>query len=343
MADEYSENGHDIAWKLVGFVVLLMAISTVLGKYGIDTKEVINGTPEQQSEISESQNNNKNSNVSDKKEGIGFSISNIFPNGELGTGVKVINKNTIDVHKTPAGQILGQQDKLKTGQIIAGPRTEENKKWWRVDYKNAPDGWVSSGLLTSYVWAYRLLNIFPILFTSLKPFLILLSVIIFLLIIFVMFKIKNLEKEISKRKNFQNEKEIESHRTEQEAPDDDPIIANLPTGQDAPVTQDVHNKRWVHVQTLINSHSVNDWKQAILEADIILDEMLEKMGYQGESIGAKLKQIESSDFMTLNQAWEAHKIRNRIAHKGIQFVLSRGDAERTIKMYEEVFKEFYYV
>jgi hypothetical protein len=298
-----------------------------LGKYGVDTEEVINGTSEQP--VVENQNVKQTANSTDSEDAeSGFSVAGLFPTGELGTGIKVLNKETLDVHKNPNGQILGQQEKYKTGQIIAGPKTAGNEKWWRIDYKDAPDGWVSSGFLTSYIWTYRLLHSFPIVFTSIKPFLILLSIILVILILIVMFKLKNLEKDIAHKKSFEKEKEIEAQRTIEEIPADDPIIANLPTNSDAPITEDVHNKRWVNVQTLINSHNVNDWKQAILEADIILDEMLEKMGYQGESIGAKLKQIESSDFMTLNQAWEAHKMRNRIAHKGTQFVLTRGDAER---------------
>ena len=103
------------------------------------------------------------------------------------------------------------------------------------------------------------------------------------------------------------------------------------------------NRRWKNVQSLVQSHNINDWKQAILESDIMLDEMLDKMGYHGDSIGDKLKQIEPSDFLTLNQAWEAHKVRNHIAHRGANYILSKDEAERVIKLYSEVFKEFYYI
>jgi hypothetical protein len=103
------------------------------------------------------------------------------------------------------------------------------------------------------------------------------------------------------------------------------------------------NERWERVQKLIRSHTASDWKQAIIEADIMLDEMLNKMGYQGNSIGERLKQIEESDFVTLNKAWEAHKVRNNIAHQGGDYIVSKTEAERIIKLFEKVFEEFYYI
>ena len=80
-----------------------------------------------------------------------------------------------------------------------------------------------------------------------------------------------------------------------------------------------------------------------MEADILLDELLDAMKYRGESIGEKLKKIELSDFTTLDLAWEAHRIRNQVAHEGSEFLLSDREARRVIKLYEEVFKEFQYI
>ena len=81
-----------------------------------------------------------------------------------------------------------------------------------------------------------------------------------------------------------------------------------------------------------------------MEADIILEEMLEKMGYvKGETIGDKLKTIEKSDFTSLDQAWEAHKIRNMIAHEGTDYILTEREAKRVVGLYEQVFKEFRYI
>lgn len=103
------------------------------------------------------------------------------------------------------------------------------------------------------------------------------------------------------------------------------------------------NSKWQNVEKHINSENPSDWKLAILEADIMLDEMLDKMGYQGETMGEKLKQIEPSDFTTLDSAWEAHKIRNSIAHEGSDFLINKREADRVIGLYKEVFLEFKYI
>ncbi len=102
----------------------------------------------------------------------------------------------------------------------------------------------------------------------------------------------------------------------------------------------MENPKWKLVEEHINSDDSNKWKLAILEADIILSEMLERLSLPGESVGEKLKAVESSDFDTIEQAWEAHKIRNVIAHQGSDFILNQREAKRIIGLYSEVFKEF---
>jgi len=100
------------------------------------------------------------------------------------------------------------------------------------------------------------------------------------------------------------------------------------------------NPRWKHIETLMAGDDASKWREAILEADIMLDDMLGRQGYQGEGVGEKLKSVEPSDFATLDDAWEAHKVRNQIAHKGSAFNLSEMLAHRTLARYENVFREF---
>jgi len=100
------------------------------------------------------------------------------------------------------------------------------------------------------------------------------------------------------------------------------------------------NGRWEKIQELINSDNDANWRQAIIEADIMLDELLLASGYHGESVGEKLKTVEPSDLLSLDSAWEAHKVRNRIAHDGASFELNEREARQTIGRFETVFREF---
>lgn len=104
------------------------------------------------------------------------------------------------------------------------------------------------------------------------------------------------------------------------------------------------NVRWERVENYMRSENSSDWKIAVLEADNILDEVVERMGYKGETLGERMKMIEASDFPHLDLAWKAHKVRNEIAHKGgPDFVLSRSVAEETVNMYHRIFKELGYL
>jgi len=103
------------------------------------------------------------------------------------------------------------------------------------------------------------------------------------------------------------------------------------------------NLKWKRVEEHVSSENPSDWRLAILEADIMLAEILERMGYQGETIGDKLKSVEKSDFITIDNAWEAHKVRNLIAHEGSDFLITQREAKRIVSLYKRVFEEFRYI
>lgn len=99
--------------------------------------------------------------------------------------------------------------------------------------------------------------------------------------------------------------------------------------------------RWEAVVSHVNSPNPADWKLAILEADTMLDEMLRGMGFPGETLGERLK-IAKGQIENIDAAWEAHKVRNRIAHEGVQFNLSQEEARKTLALFTKVFSEFQY-
>lgn len=105
----------------------------------------------------------------------------------------------------------------------------------------------------------------------------------------------------------------------------------------APQAADSGSARWQHIQSLMQEESPSAWREAITEADIMLDDVLTERGLPGDTLGEKLK---AGDFRTLNDAWEAHKVRNQIAHEGSLFDLTDTLAKRTIQRYESVFREF---
>jgi hypothetical protein len=109
------------------------------------------------------------------------------------------------------------------------------------------------------------------------------------------------------------------------------------------MTMEKRLTKWDGVTRRMASRNASDWNMAILEADSLFDEITKRIGYRGDSLGERLKNIEPSDFDSLQDVWEAHKVRNRIAHEGADYKIARDEAERVIKLFEKGLKELQYL
>jgi hypothetical protein len=108
------------------------------------------------------------------------------------------------------------------------------------------------------------------------------------------------------------------------------------------VSPPVKNETWEKIVVLIGSDNPNDWKLAILEADKVLEMVVNTFAVPGDNMGDKMKNIERGDFQTLEEAWQAHKVRNRIAHEQ-NFHISQREARIAVDNYEKVFREFDFI
>lgn len=102
--------------------------------------------------------------------------------------------------------------------------------------------------------------------------------------------------------------------------------------------------QWQVVLNHVNSESPAEWKIGILEADNMLDEILEDQGYVGETVADKLKTMNPSRITSYQELWNAHKVRNEIAHGGaIDMELSKKTARDTVANFGKAFKELGYI
>lgn len=79
-----------------------------------------------------------------------------------------------------------------------------------------------------------------------------------------------------------------------------------------------------------------DLKHAILEADKLLNMILEKKGYRG-TLGEKLKAA-AKLFTHLDAVWSAHKLRNKIAHE-LHFQVSLSAGKQALNSFEKAFRD----
>lgn len=105
---------------------------------------------------------------------------------------------------------------------------------------------------------------------------------------------------------------------------------------------DVVDKTWQEVLAKIESVNPSDWNIAVIRADSIFDGILKNMNLPGENMGERLKQLDTAELQSLNSVWEAHKIRNRIAHETDQ-TLTHDEARRAIFLFENGLKELGYL
>jgi hypothetical protein len=101
--------------------------------------------------------------------------------------------------------------------------------------------------------------------------------------------------------------------------------------------------RWQRIIEQAASDSEQSRRVAILEADIMLNELLDVLGLKGETMADKMRNADRTTFQTLDRAWEAHRVRNRVVHQPDANLLSPREVRRVISLYESVFKEFRFI
>lgn len=93
-------------------------------------------------------------------------------------------------------------------------------------------------------------------------------------------------------------------------------------------------KQWAKITARLETGIESEAKLAVIEADSMLDDILKRMGYGGETLGERLKNLTSAVIPNIEEVWEAHKIRNNIVHDP-DYRLSLDEARKTLSIYEK--------
>lgn len=230
------------------------------------------------------------------------------------------NKNGTKLYGSPGGELIGTVNSGVSGEILEGPILVNGIRYYHVKFDNGMDGWVSEDDL-NYVEEVEpnfFIKSLLFIFTLVKY----LKYLLALLGVFLIGLITYLYKAIVKLRT------DERHKL-------------YPNGvKDRIEETPIVNTRWEKILDGLNSQNENDWRHAILDADIMLGQLLDNLHLPGDTIGDKLKAVEKEDFRSLDNAWEAHKIRNQIAHEGAEFKLTDREAKRVVSLYMTVFEEF---
>jgi hypothetical protein len=95
-------------------------------------------------------------------------------------------------------------------------------------------------------------------------------------------------------------------------------------------------RKWSTISQLSQGNG-SGLRDAVSEADKLLDYALKNAGVRGETMGERLKNSRGR-FSNLNGIWSAHKLRNALAHEA-DFDLVPAQAREAIQEFEQGLKD----
>lgn len=102
--------------------------------------------------------------------------------------------------------------------------------------------------------------------------------------------------------------------------------------------ESIKNK-WQEIKNLASLGGESRFRNAIIEADKLLDLVLQSLGMGGETFGDRLKSGEDRfSHSAYDAIWQAHKIRNNIVHN-VDYELTSFTAQDAMAKYESALKE----
>ena len=99
------------------------------------------------------------------------------------------------------------------------------------------------------------------------------------------------------------------------------------------------SRRWIKIQNRLKTGSESEYKLAIVEADDMLAGAMKRMGYEGPTLAERLDKITSATLPSIEQVYEAHKLRDRIVHEP-DFTISLEEAKKNLAIFGKAFEEF---
>ena len=91
---------------------------------------------------------------------------------------------------------------------------------------------------------------------------------------------------------------------------------------------------WANIEKMLAESKES---QAIIDADKLLNFVLEQKGIPGENLGERLKNGKSL-FKDINAAWRAHKVRNQIAHD-MDIKIAPHQARQTLDLFKRTLRD----
>jgi len=92
------------------------------------------------------------------------------------------------------------------------------------------------------------------------------------------------------------------------------------------------------IENSLEKSNPQSYNMAVVEGDKLLDKAMMEMGIPGKTMGERLKKCGKEKYSQLNAVWNAHKLRNQIAHEP-GFKLEYHQARHALTIYKTALKD----
>lgn len=93
-------------------------------------------------------------------------------------------------------------------------------------------------------------------------------------------------------------------------------------------------KTWDKIFKRLEGGIESETKLAVIEADDLLNNVLERMGYTGDSLGERLRRLDEDTLPNINEVLEVHKIKDNIVHDPT-YRLNFGQTRVILEIYKQ--------
>ena len=99
-------------------------------------------------------------------------------------------------------------------------------------------------------------------------------------------------------------------------------------------------KKWAEIEQLVRLGRPSGFKTAILDADKVLDHALKLLGYRGQTMAERMKNIprDSHERDFFDDMWQAHKVRNNMVHN-MEYEVMDFEAKDAVRKFGRVLRE----
>ena len=97
-------------------------------------------------------------------------------------------------------------------------------------------------------------------------------------------------------------------------------------------------RKWDSIIKKTEAAGPQGYAISIIEADILLEDTMGRLGFLGKNLVERLRSSAPGELPSINDIWEAHKLRNRIAHEP-NFRPSREETTRALGAYKKALEE----